>query len=1197
VSQDHCFDGSYCIQWIQVRSIPIGMSAGGPDKSQLKRVDLWTNNVVEYAQSLLDDLCLPGAVQAHPGFITAGGDPAEGEQELLSKWRYVVRLAQWHYSEGLLHRTQVIDWALKQLQEKETVEALELLLPIVLELIDGICLSQAHVRMLVDTCLRWLRKLFPTGIIPKATSELTRQRSVAVSLVELLRYLLLVVPDTFVALDCFPLPPCVCTAGESQSFPEVSSLLPEDIERHVQPVPDSKNMGMKHRIGPTGPVAKQRNWCQRELAVGETVDLIQQRAASLARAVNPVFLRNNEGKVVQALDKALNGGDIAGAYRCVYEEDFCSSDNLPAEWQTEVISASAFSLSGPIDPSELFAVRFLCEWAVCDFRDSRGIVASKVERPQAAFRDTSCVYMVVSVLRNRMPEIEQKRSGFDNSIQKWACSEGDKGKQSGLHTMTSEASGIHANERVSVTSGYLLSPGCMHDLLYAWLDQHEMWRGDTSDRLPLLLAELVREGLFQPDAYVRQLLCNGVLDLESTTVDPARVARHRHVLQNLPPPPHFLLDDGTVNDPSLSEAYRIYRNERRSALYGLGKRLNLVSQEPGFAARQLHKEGSRNWAGLETKQSSGLHGTMEGTFQRSKCQRRKWKITDLKQLIATSLLLPEACVAASIKPLETKASRGILNSLKRPAALAFNSKERDPTPGCEECSKSKRLKTFEGKGLIMAIGDEEDTWWSKKGPKVVEPIKVVEAIKTELPVKPLLKQSRGRPKAVRKTQSLAQLAATRTESTQGASSSHLFDTKVSCPHHQPSPDGVNILQTKDSNKVQKTADLQSIGAAMKCLRVGENRSIVRWLDSLVRSLVSSGGYYAPSVHANGFPDSASVLEQASMVQWRIGDEQLALIVLVMDTGNDLHTLLQLLLWLLPIAAIPPANPPGHVGRGIGALSGSKESSMCDVGEAVVLSCLRRYEGVLAAMDLLPQALSAGMKRAANVMAAGPGGQAGCSALLCYVRDLLRKYRSLASVQAWEKSWKTTCDQRLGAELEALKAGDTEGGFGMVGGMGDDRDDPNLPRLTGRLERVGKAMKDIILRGMNEAMHSMVNKERDLAASSAAGADLVEDGYLAAQRVVGGIMDSIRQNGGVAPQADSALVTTAVTTVVGNAWAAVATVLDTLGYSNTGANIAGIGPAIRCRFGSADMLVLQCLFWFASMYLPSDMLSQPQCDVF
>ncbi len=38
-------------------------------------------------------------------------------------------------------------------QEKETVEALELLLPIVLELIDGICLSQTCVCMLVDMCL------------------------------------------------------------------------------------------------------------------------------------------------------------------------------------------------------------------------------------------------------------------------------------------------------------------------------------------------------------------------------------------------------------------------------------------------------------------------------------------------------------------------------------------------------------------------------------------------------------------------------------------------------------------------------------------------------------------------------------------------------------------------------------------------------------------------------------------------------------------------------------------------------------------------------------------------------------------------------------------------------------------------------------------------------------------------------------
>jgi hypothetical protein len=96
--------------------MPIGMSAVGPDKSQLKRVELWTSNLLDYAQSLLDEMCMLGASQAHPGIVVAGGDLTEGQLEVLTKWRYLVCLTQWHYSEGLLHRTQVTDWVLKQLQ-------------------------------------------------------------------------------------------------------------------------------------------------------------------------------------------------------------------------------------------------------------------------------------------------------------------------------------------------------------------------------------------------------------------------------------------------------------------------------------------------------------------------------------------------------------------------------------------------------------------------------------------------------------------------------------------------------------------------------------------------------------------------------------------------------------------------------------------------------------------------------------------------------------------------------------------------------------------------------------------------------------------------------------------------------------------------------------------------------------------------
>lgn len=206
----------------------------------------------------------------------------------------------------------------------------------------------------------------------------------------------------------------------------------------------------------------------------------------------------------------------------------------------------------------------------------------------------------------------------------------------------------------------------------------------------------------------------------------------------------------------------------------------------------------------------------------------------------------------------------------------------------------------------------------------------------------------------------------------------------------------------------------------------------------------------------------------------------------------------------------------------------------------------RYEGVLAAMDMLPQALSAVMQRAANVMAAVPGGRAGCSALLYYVRDLLRKYGSLASVQAWEKSWKASCDQRLQAELEALKAGDSEGGYGLVSSMGDDRDDPIAPRLTARLLRLaGTPMKESIKSSVERASQIIISNERE------GGGDCMEAVLQAGYTLVVNVMDTIRQNSGKDAQADAALVAHAVSHIVNFAGQSVATVLESLGYSTTG----------------------------------------------
>lgn len=139
-------------------------------------------------------------------------------------------------------------------------------------------------------------------------------------------------------------------------------------------------------------------------------------------------------------------------------------------------------------------------------------------------------------------------------------------------------------------------------------------------------------------------------------------------------------------------------------------------------------------------------------------------------------------------------------------------------------------------------------------------------------------------------------------------------------------------------------DLHTIGVAMKSLRVGEKWMIVSWLDSSVRNLVNSSGLTFPKSQlnygmGNGGISTIGSEQLGGTLGWRMGEEQLSIVVYIMDMGNNFHTLVQLLLWLLPIAPTSPSTP-GHVNRGISHL-GNKDGSLCDLGEAAILSCLQR----------------------------------------------------------------------------------------------------------------------------------------------------------------------------------------------------------------------------------------------------------------
>ncbi|KAJ7529621.1 hypothetical protein O6H91_15G058800 [Diphasiastrum complanatum] len=1177
----------------QIRPASIGMAAGGVDKSQTKRLDLWTKDFLEYAQSLLDEVFQNGgAATGSCGMSSQGGESAQGhsdaaELDMHAKWRYIMRLLQWHCAEGLLARSQVVDWALRQIQEKDSVDALELLLPVVLDSIDSICMSQTHVRIVVDMSLHWLRKLCsPSGALPK-TNARPFLLHISNCLIELFRYLLVVVPDTFVSIDCFPLPHVVCSARNGLCL---DSAQEEDISKNLE---ESKSSLIAAGSVSANDITVSDIKClidvhsvrksldsvlpQREVVIKETVALIQKRAATLAKVVSPDILRSNEGSVVQGLDNALISGDIVKAYSCLFDGNFCSQEQLLRSEAGVGGHDLPTLFSANVNASEFRAVQFLCEWATCSFRDNRKTPRTVDKKPIAG-KDMSRVYMAVSILRlaDKKGSILSTGSSSGHSSKSQACvvlNDSHLGVDIKRlnHRVVNEhmrSEYLLSGSKVSSASDCFLRADPLHDLIAAWIDHHELHKNQGFDRFLLLLTELVNEGLFRPDAYVRRLILDGILERKTSETDIKRAAKHRRILRHLPGPPFLSVDVSKDSDPLVLEAARQYQNERRLALIGVGGNRSYRKQRNnhrGSLDAALYSDARREPSAQVELEDAHDEGTLFGTVSDSK---KQLEVRRLKQALCRLLQLPNSCLGQQVKTVENKANGGIKN-LKRHSGSSSVDKW-TATPGCEECIRKKRQKVNEEKGWAspgsLAISmEQEDTWWLKKGSKIVN------VVKLEPPVKPPKQTIRGRPKTVRKTQSLAQLANPRIDGSQGASPLQASDNKVACPYHQFTLTGNSTVEPNDNSRISNGSDLRAIGAAIKHLRLVEKRTLSSWLVSVVHDLVG-GENRSQGVQK----DSGSIGLQygsdgGSSVQWRLNEEHFITIVYVLDLSLDFRSILKLLLWLLPLAAISAGSFTAQSSRNTSGLVSMKENSSCDVSEATILSCLRRYENILTASNLLPHALSAGMQRASNVMSAMPGGRAVCSLLLGYVRDLLRKYGGFASVQTWEKDWRRTCDQRLGAELDALKAGDSEGGFNLIGltnsGVGDDRDDPPPQKLSGRLSRVGASMKDIVQRGLNEVILQIISRDKDLSTSNSSNdvcTDRIEESHFSAQRVVSGLMDSIRQNGGGVPQADSILISAAVAAIVNHAATAAVNVFEA---SNIASNFVGpgsvVGPFVRC----------------------------------
>lgn len=1007
-----------------------GTSSGTPDKTRFMRSDQWTKDVIEYLQYLLDEF-VSKSNNSHstlkdrsPNQFAYGGGVQHNKNDVLAvvdgeepsvhfKWWYVVRIIQWHHAEGLLLPSMIIDWVLNQLQEKESLGTLQLLLPIIYSIIETIVLSQNYVRTLVAISLRFIHEPSHAG---SDLVDNSRRAYTITALTEILRYLILSIPDTFVSLNIFPLPPSI------QNPTPDNSLIP--------------------RVKPATSLELQGPFS----SIDNLVSSIQKCAVNLSRAARPGYPGHNVAKSVNELDKAVTHGDIGNAYKCLFEDFNFNDENVDKRWMGDVSASLQSSLKylGTVNSSVVCSVFFVCEWATCDFRDSRNAPVHGVKF--SGKRDFSQIYIAARILLMKMRNVRSSR------------------------------------RKVKDLTRFFQSPGPLHDVIVCWIDQHQVQNGEGFKRVQLLVTELTRSGVFYPQAYVRELIVSGIMGKNDNLLDIERKRRHYKLLKHLPGSyVQDSLEEAQIADVALiSEAMQIYTNERRLLLHE-----NIIT-------KNNHKFGR---------------------IPSPKSADKTAKIEEVMASISILLHFPN--------------SNGVDDShgVKRPAGPVVSE---GTTPGCEECRRAKRQKVEE-KNPFLHLSDDEDIWWVRKGGVTVKP--PMETFRVDPPVKPVKQPTRGRQKIVRKTQSLAQLAAARIEGSQGASTSHVCDSRVNCPHHR---NGSDAPKPPDSAGMANSGDISSIGKVIKRIPLDEKRVIVVWLVGVVKQLVDEAGKATDSGPKSGqFGRNLAVVDDnKGLGKWKLGEDELSNILYLMDVCDDLVSAARFLVWLLPKVYVNPI-PTVHGGRNVMIVPRNVENQLCAVGETYVLSSLRRYENILAAADLIPETLSAMMHRASLVMSSNT--RVSSSASLLFARQLLKKYAHVATVVDWSKSFKQTSDKRLIMELESGRSSDGEFGFplGVPAGI-QDFDEFLRQKITGiRISRVGLSMRDTVQRLIDENIPSFYGQDKKSTFSGGPVKRPVDDGYPIAQQVVKGLLDCMRQTGGAAQEGDPTLVAFAVSAIVMN----------------------------------------------------------------
>ncbi|KXS18667.1 hypothetical protein M427DRAFT_95991 [Gonapodya prolifera JEL478] len=150
-----------------VKMVTVAESVSQKSKEKETNTTEWTRVVENSLQRFLADLSPPAPRPSANTDAPGLASPAQARTTFITKWKYLLKLARYHFVENLVDQKEFLQWILRQIRSA-TFDQTSLLLILISDYIDDMAKSRSLMRTFVEIALGRMERLrgsSPGGIL------------------------------------------------------------------------------------------------------------------------------------------------------------------------------------------------------------------------------------------------------------------------------------------------------------------------------------------------------------------------------------------------------------------------------------------------------------------------------------------------------------------------------------------------------------------------------------------------------------------------------------------------------------------------------------------------------------------------------------------------------------------------------------------------------------------------------------------------------------------------------------------------------------------------------------------------------------------------------------------------------------------------------------------------------------------------